>query len=177
MGVSGSGKTTVGRALADLLDRPFLDADDLHPEVERGERWPPACRSTTPTGRPGWKAVAARIEAAISDGTGAVVACSALRRRYRDVLRRPEVVFVLLDGPRELLLRGLRHRHGHFMPADLLDSQLATLERPDSDERTMTSRSRGRRSRSPLRPRAGCAEAARAQARGADDSSQETKAV
>ncbi len=137
MGVSGSGKTTVGRALADLLDRPFLDADELHPDSNVAKM--AAGLPLDDADRAPWlAAVAARIDDAIGDGTGAVVACSALRRRYRDVLRRPEVVFVLLDGPRELLLTRLRHRHGHFMPADLLDSQLATLERPDSDERTIT---------------------------------------
>ena len=137
MGVSGSGKTTVGIGLAARLGWEFLDADDLHPphNVEKmaaGEPLDDADRA------PWLDAVAERIDVAIATGSSTVIACSALRRRYRDVLRRPSVMFVVLDGPREVLLGRLQHRRGHFMPADLLDSQLATLERPDADERAVT---------------------------------------
>ena len=126
MGVSGAGKTTIGQALAAALGWPFVEADDLHPpanvaKMARGEPLDDADRA------PWLEAVAARMRA-LDDG---VVACSALRARYRDVLRvRPDVRFVLLDVPPALLEERLAARRGHFMPPSLLTSQLATLERP-----------------------------------------------
>ena len=126
MGVSGAGKTTIGQALAAALGWPFVEADDLHPpanvaKMARGEPLDDADRA------PWLEAVAARMRA-LDDG---VVACSALRERYRDVLRvRPDVRFVLLDVPPALLQQRLAARRGHFMPPSLLPSQLATLERP-----------------------------------------------
>lgn len=151
MGVSGSGKTTVARAVADQLDWDVGEGDDLHPRsnVEKmaagvpltdNDRWPwlMAVRAwiDRQIDRQIDEQIDERIDGQIA-GRGAVIACSALRRSYRDVLRRPEVLFVLLDGDRETLLARLRARHGHFMPASLLDSQLATLERPDADERAV----------------------------------------
>jgi carbohydrate kinase (thermoresistant glucokinase family) len=136
MGVSGCGKSTVGRLLADRLGWPMLEGDDLHPaaNVEKmahgrpltdDDRWP-------------WlAAIRTWIDARISEQSSAVVTCSALRHSYRDVLRDPHVVFVQLDGPRELLLARLAARHGHFMPAALLDSQLSALEPPDRDEQAV----------------------------------------
>jgi gluconokinase len=126
MGVSGAGKSTVGGALAAALGWPFVEADELHPpanvaKMARGEPLDDADRA------PWLEAVATRMRA-LDDG---VVACSALRERYRDVLRvRPDVRFVLLDVPRALLEERLKKRRGHFMPRSLLDSQLATLEHP-----------------------------------------------
>ena len=127
MGVSGSGKTTIGLLLAKALGIPFLDADDLHPaanvaKMSSGvpltdeDRWP-------------WLALVGEAMAEAS-GTGIVVACSALKRSYRDAIRAaaPEAVFVQLDGTRELLAARLGDREGHFMPVSLLDSQLADLE-------------------------------------------------
>jgi gluconokinase len=127
MGVSGAGKTTVGRALAVALDWPFVETDDLHPtanvaKMARGEALDDHDRA------PWLETVAARM-GALQDG---VVACSALRARYRDRLRvRPDVRFVLLDVPEALLAERLARRQGHYMPASLLPSQLATLERTD----------------------------------------------
>lgn len=127
MGVSGAGKSTIAALLAQRLDVPFVDADDLHPltNVDKmaagvpltdDDRWP-------------WLATVGDALAAAS-ATGLVIACSALRLAYRDAIRdrAPEARFVLLHGSRELLLGRLAQREGHFMPVSLLDSQLATLE-------------------------------------------------
>ena len=140
MGVSGSGKSTVAGALALRLDLPFLDADDFHPranidKMAQGvalsdeDRWP-------------WllSLGAAMRDAADREG-GVIVACSALKRIYRaclsDRLGLP-AIYVLLDGDRETLFQRLRARQGHYMPASLLDSQLAALERPAPDEPVLT---------------------------------------
>lgn len=133
MGVSASGKSTVGVALAEALDVPFADADALHSDANRAKM-----ASGTPLSDddrwPWLDAVGARFDAA-SD-TGLVLACSALKRAYRDRIRAaaPGVVFVLLEGTRELLHERVSDRSGHFMPAELLDSQLATLEALEEDE-------------------------------------------
>jgi gluconokinase len=133
MGVSGSGKTTVGVPLAQALGGEFAEGDDYHPpaniaKMRRGEpltdadRWP-------------WLECFARAMAA---RPGRVVgACSALRRAYRDRIRAEAgepAIFVHLDGSRELIAARMAARTGHFMPASLLDSQLAALERPDAAE-------------------------------------------
>lgn len=137
MGVSGSGKSTVGELLAARLGIPFLDADDLHPltNVDKmaagipltdDDRWP-------------WLDAVGRALAAAS-GTGLVVACSALKRSYRDAIRVqvPSAVFAYLAGSRALLASRLGDREGHFMPAALLDSQLETLQVPGDDETAIT---------------------------------------
>jgi gluconokinase len=130
MGVSGSGKTTVGKALAERWGVEFVDADDLHPESNRRKM-----SSGTPLDdddrRPWLQDVAAWLG---EHPQGGVTACSALKRSYRDLLRGDgEVRFVLLHGDRDLLESRLQARQGHFMPSSLLDSQLDTLEplRPD----------------------------------------------
>lgn len=133
MGVSGSGKSTVGAALADALGVPFTDADGLHPaaNVAKMTRGIPL----TDTDREPWlDAVGARL--AEHTGTGLVVACSALRRTYRDRLRAhaPSTVFVHLSGDAAVLAERMGGRSGHFMPTALLDSQLATLEPLAADE-------------------------------------------
>lgn len=138
MGVSGSGKTTLGRALASVLGRAFLDADDLHPATNHARL--AAGIALTDADRAPWlAAVAAWIEVRRRSGTQVVVACSALRRRYRDVLRGadPTLLLVHLDVPRETLAARVRDREGHFMAASLLDDQLATLEVPGDGERVV----------------------------------------
>ncbi len=133
MGVSGSGKSTVGAALAQRLGVPFEDADDLHPpaniaKMSAGEPLDDEDR------RPWLDAVGRWLHE--HDSTGGVMSCSALRRRYRDQIREhaPRVELVHLDGTREVIARRQASRPGHFMPASLLDSQFATLEPLAPDE-------------------------------------------
>ena len=131
MGVSGSGKTTVGRLLATRLAVPYAEADDFHPAenvakmaagtpLSDDDRWP-------------WLHAIAEW---ISRQSGGVVSCSALKRRYRDVLRAASdgVWFLHLTGDRTLLAERMSGRSGHFMPLALLDSQLADLEPLAADE-------------------------------------------
>jgi gluconokinase len=135
MGVSGSGKSVIGALLARALGIEFVEGDAYHsPEnVARMSAGIPL----TDGDRQAWLAtIATRLDAARA-GLGLVVSCSALKRRYRDVLRAastPEVQFVYLEGARALLEQRLAGRHGHFMPSSLLDSQLAILEPPVPDE-------------------------------------------
>jgi gluconokinase len=135
MGASGSGKSTVARLLADRTGWPMCEADDLHPAANVAkmaagiplvddDRWP-------------WlKGVAGWIGEQEAAGRDAVVACSALRRAYRDVLRdgHPSVVFVYLQLSEADLNARVAGRRGHFMPAALVASQLATLEPLAADE-------------------------------------------
>jgi gluconokinase len=135
MGVAGSGKSTVGAALARTLGVDFVEGDEYHPaeNVERMSRGVPL----TDGDRAGWlRALAMRIGEAKKAGTGLVITCSALKRAYRDVLRAgaDNLRFVYLRGSRELIAERLANRRGHFMPASLLDSQFATLEEPTADE-------------------------------------------
>jgi carbohydrate kinase (thermoresistant glucokinase family) len=136
MGVTGSGKSTVACLLADRLDWPFEEGDDLHPEANvkkmaQGhpltdeDRWPWLAR------------VRAWIDERVAAGEPGIITCSALKRSYRDVLRNEHVLFVYLAGTREQLLIRLRARQGHFMPVSLLDSQLADLEPPGADEQAI----------------------------------------
>ncbi|WP_232466153.1 MULTISPECIES: gluconokinase [unclassified Diaminobutyricimonas] len=135
MGVSGSGKSTIGALLARDLGVPFADADDLHPmeniekmasgqPLDDDDRWP-------------WLAkVGDALAAGRGSGTGLVMACSALKRRYRDAIRQqaPGTLFVHLHGSREVLGARTEGRSDHFMPPSLLDSQFASLEELASDE-------------------------------------------
>lgn len=140
MGVSGSGKTTIAVLLAERLGWPFEDGDDLHSAANVAkmrdgvpltdeDRWP-------------WlDAVAAWIdEARATDGGRGVIVCSALKRRYRDVLTRgrPDVRLVYLQGDYELIARRQAARVGHFMPASLVASQFEALEEPGPDEDPIT---------------------------------------
>lgn len=136
MGVSGCGKTSVGIALAAALGVPFQDADDLHPAANVVKM--AAGIALTDDDRMPWLALVGAELAAASEGL--VIACSALKRVYREAIlaAAPATRFVLLDGSRALLETRVEHRHGHFMPASLLDSQLATLERLAPDEPGVT---------------------------------------
>lgn len=131
MGVTGTGKTTVGRILAERLGARFAEGDAYHPPANVAKM-----RSGTPLGDadrwPWLEAIRADMAGWLAAGETAVVACSALRRAYRDVLRRagPEVRFVHLAGPEPLIAGRLAGRRGHYMPPGLLPSQLATLEDP-----------------------------------------------
>lgn len=138
MGVSGAGKSTVARAIAEPTGAPFLDADDLHPPANR--RKLSAGEPLTDRDRGPWLA-ALRDRMREHDrpagrGTGVVVACSALRRAYRDVLRevhRP-VFFVELSADPDLIAARLAARRGHFASRLILESQLRTLEPLGPDE-------------------------------------------
>jgi len=129
MGVSGSGKSTVGEKLAAALHLPFLEGDSLHPKsnvdkmasgipLQDEDRWP-------------WlDKIGERMAAAEQ---GLIVSCSSLKKSYRDRLRAAvggQLAFVFLDGSFEVLHEHMGHRRGHFMPVTMLESQLATLESP-----------------------------------------------
>lgn len=137
MGVSGSGKSTVGSLLATELGVPYADADGLHSEANIQKM--AAGHPLTDEDRWPWLK---RVGEALHDAedTGLVIACSALKRAYREMLLEAErrTTFVFLDGSRELLEHRLRHRHHHFMLADMLDSQFAALEPLAPDEPGVT---------------------------------------
>lgn len=135
MGVSGSGKTLVGAALAKAMGANFVEGDAYHPtqNIERMASGLPLRDED----RWGWlDAIAVEIEEAERDGSELVVTCSALKRAYRDRLRRASerIVFVYLDVARDVAAARVAGRKGHFMPASLIDSQFAALEPPESDE-------------------------------------------
>ncbi len=139
MGVSGSGKSTVADQLAIRIGWTFEDGDKFHPasnvaKMKAGhpltdeDRWP-------------WlRAIAAEIDRACAAGEHLVIACSALKRTYRDILvhGRSDVRIVFLDGTQQLIADRLAKRKGHFMPPDLLPSQFRTLEPPTADENPVT---------------------------------------
>jgi gluconokinase len=132
MGVSGSGKSTIGAALAQRLRVPFEDADDLHPPENVAKM--ASGQALDDDDRYPWLEAVGRWLADHTDG--GVIACSALKRKYRDQLRHHAAgtTFVLLAGDREVIQRRQASRPGHFMPASLLSSQLATLEPLEPDE-------------------------------------------
>lgn len=139
MGVSGSGKSTIGEKLAGRLGWTFEDGDRFHPpgnvaKMSAGhpltdeDRWP-------------WlQAIADEVDRICRDGKRAVIACSALKRAYRDILvhGRDDVRIVFLDGTQDLIAARLAARKGHFMPPGLLDSQFRTLEPPTGNENPIT---------------------------------------
>lgn len=139
MGVSGSGKSTFGAALADRLGSAFQEGDDLHPpanvaKMRRGEPLDDSDRA------PWLDRVGSWMAAEDAAGRFGVVSCSALKRAYRDRLRTasPRAGFLLLHVEPQVLRDRLAGRRGHYMPASLLDSQLATLEPLAPDERALT---------------------------------------
>lgn len=139
MGVSGAGKSLVGARFAEAMGIDFVEGDALHPaeNVVRMAAGVPL----TDDDRAGWlRDIAARLAEARRRGAGMVVSCSALKRRYRDILRAgdPDVTFVHLAGALGLVSQRLAQRRGHFMPPALLDSQFAALEPPGTDERAWT---------------------------------------
>ena len=132
MGVSGTGKSTLGRALSESLAWRFVEGDDFHPRknVEKMSRGEPL---TNDDRRPWLDLLNREIENDHRKGVRSIVACSALKKRYRDRLTHglDGVQFVFLCGTRDVILNRLRNRRGHFMPPDLLDSQIAALEPPE----------------------------------------------
>ena len=138
MGVAGCGKSTVAERLAELLGGSFKDGDELHPhenirKMGRGEPLDDADRMP-------WLAAVRDHSRAAATASGLhVVACSALARRYRDVLDGAgDVTYVFLEGDRELIASRMRERKGHFMPESLLDSQFDALESPKGEPNTVT---------------------------------------
>ncbi len=139
MGVSGSGKSTIASMLAHRLGWTYEDGDWFHPKsnVEKMHHGEPL----TDADRWPWlKAIAAWIDETRKAGGHGVVACSALKRAYRDILidGRPDVRLVFLKGDQDLIARRIAARDDHFMPPSLLDSQFAALEVPAADERPIT---------------------------------------
>ncbi|KAJ6594218.1 P-loop containing nucleoside triphosphate hydrolase protein [Mycena capillaripes] len=156
MGVSGTGKSTLGAALAAALHMPYVDGDDLHPHsnVEKmsagqpltdadREPWLREIRNTAERMADEQLQKASRAQNGTIKATGTpgvVIACSALKRAYREVLRGGHgptelpTYFVFIEGSREVLMERMHNRSGHFMKASMLDSQLNTLEHPEDEE-------------------------------------------
>jgi gluconokinase len=139
MGVSASGKTTIAEDLAAAEGWPLLEGDSFHPPANVAKM--AAGTPLTDEDRWPWlRAIAAAIDAYRTRGESAVVACSALRRSYRDILigDRNDVRLVYLKGSECLIAERIKLRKGHFMPPTLLHSQFATLEEPGPDEHPIT---------------------------------------
>jgi gluconokinase len=135
MGVSGSGKSTIAARLAERLGWTFEDADRFHPASNVAKM--SAGQPLTDEDRWPWlQAIADEIDRVSRDGGHVVIACSALKRAYRDLLvhGRDDVRIVFLSGSRPLIADRLAQRKGHFMPPGLLDSQFKTLEPPQTNE-------------------------------------------
>nr|WP_272214016.1 gluconokinase [Marinicella sp. W31]MDC2875496.1 gluconokinase [Marinicella sp. W31] len=139
MGVSGCGKSSAGRALAEQLGARFVEGDSLHPEtnVEKMRTGIPLDDED----RKPWLEVVGRTLAEAPRNEDVVVACSALKKSYRDLLRclaGPELRLIHLKGERAVLAARMENRPGHYMPASLLDSQLSTLEATDGEGDVLT---------------------------------------
>ncbi len=131
MGVTGAGKTTIGRALATSLGWEFHDGDDLHSDASK--RKMRRGIALTDSDRAPWlAALRALIEAMLSEGRDGVVACSALKQSYRDelIVDPNSVKVVYLKGSQQVIAERIRNRTGHFMNPELLQSQIDTLEEP-----------------------------------------------
>lgn len=130
IGVSGSGKTTIGRLLAHAMDCPFLDGDSLH-SAENIDKMRHGIALTDADRAPWLTAIRNRIQDCVERGQDLVVGCSALKQRYRTALAEGvPISWVYLKGSLELIRARLRHRSGHFMKVDMLASQFAALEEP-----------------------------------------------
>ncbi len=135
MGVSGSGKTTIARALAGRLGWPFQEGDDLHPPANVAKMH--AGIPLDDSDRMPWlQAVAAWVDARLAAGENGIITCSLLKRAYRDIVvgDRSRVRLLFLRGDEALIGDHVAHRQHHFMPASLLHSQFETLEEPGPDE-------------------------------------------
>ena len=137
MGVSGSGKSTVGARLAQSLGVPFLEGDSFHPPANVARM--AAGVALTDNDREGWLQTLAQ-QLKLHTMLGVVLSCSALKRRYRDVLRSgaSDLALLHLAGSADVLAQRMAARSGHYMPPSLLASQLATLEPPQPDEHALT---------------------------------------
>ena len=135
MGVSGCGKSSIGQRLADALEVPFIEGDSFHSAQNVAKM--AAGTPLTDDDRADWlQALQQQIRSARENNTGLVLSCSALKRRYRDVLRAGDSTlrFAHLLGTRDLIAARMEARTGHYMPLSLLDSQLAALEPLEADE-------------------------------------------
>ena len=135
MGVSGSGKTTVAKLLAEMSGWQFQEGDTLHPPANV-EKMSAGIPLTDADRLPWLRKIAETIDGWRARGESGVITCSALKRSYRDIIigDRPNVRLVYLKGSHDLIRQRMAARHGHFMPPTLLDSQFSTLEEPSPDE-------------------------------------------
>ena len=137
-GVSGAGKTTLGQLLADELGWKFYEGDDFHSQANI-DKMHAGVPLTDEDRRPWLESLRRLIERCLAAKENAILACSALKKSYRNYLRvSEEVKFVYLRGSYELIANQLRQRHGHFMNPELLQSQFATLEEPEAGEGVIT---------------------------------------
>lgn len=140
MGISGSGKTTLATALSKHLGWPYAEADEFHPQANI-EKMSAGIPLTDDDRWPWLRSIRDWMSAHAQNGTGSIVTCSALKLSYRELLREAQgrTVFLQITAPAALIEDRMHHREGHFMPASLLPSQLATLEplTPDEDGRLL----------------------------------------
>lgn len=136
MGVTGCGKSSLGREIASSLDAPFLEGDEFHPEANIAKM--SAGIPLTDEDRVGWLDLLAReIRQRAETGASVVMSCSALKKKYREQLNDvsgQDILYVFMDGPKEVIAARLDQRKGHYMPPSLLDSQLEALDPPGEDE-------------------------------------------
>lgn len=137
MGISGSGKSTVAGLLAGQLGWDLEEGDDLHPQ-ENIDKMSSGQALDDDDRAPWLDTISSWIIEHTMAGVPGIITCSALKRKYRDVLREHNVIFVHLTGSKDLIGRRLATRHDHYMPPSLLDSQVATLEAPGDDEQAIT---------------------------------------